>query len=329
MIGLAVLAAAASAQPGAPKIHADWAAGCDNGRACQAVGLMPEDDIAGTTMVVRRGAEAGAVPDVRITIHTGTAASLAIDGRALAVAVTPSESRVTLTPRDARTLLRAALTGQQLTVHDRTGKPVGTVSLNGLTAALIHIDDAQRRIGTVTALARPGKAPASRVPPAPALPVIRRPAASALPARALMPGNSARETAALACEPGQQSGLDAVTVRLDAATSLALLPFPCENGAYNYFAYALLIAEDGRVRPARFDAPPGLDASTENVVVNGEWDAAERLLVTRARGRGLGDCGTISAFAWDGGSFRLARREEMPVCRGSADFISTWRATIR
>jgi hypothetical protein len=65
-----LLAAAAAAvlpvpRPEELKVFTDWTVGCDNGRACQAVGLVPEswpEDAA--TMVVARGPEAGAVPEI-------------------------------------------------------------------------------------------------------------------------------------------------------------------------------------------------------------------------------------------------------------------------
>src|SRR6187397_404159 len=85
-----VLAAAAAASP-VPKpeelqVYGDWTVGCDNGRACQAVGLMPEDwPEDAVTIVVGRGAEAGAVPDVSIVMPEGMGSALEVDGKRLAL----------------------------------------------------------------------------------------------------------------------------------------------------------------------------------------------------------------------------------------------------
>lgn len=57
MIALIALAAAAtSLQPGELKTFKDWPVGYDNGRACQAVGLLSENDVDGATITVRREA---------------------------------------------------------------------------------------------------------------------------------------------------------------------------------------------------------------------------------------------------------------------------------
>ena len=39
---LALAATVAAPQPGELKTFKDWTVGCDNGRACQAVGLLPD-----------------------------------------------------------------------------------------------------------------------------------------------------------------------------------------------------------------------------------------------------------------------------------------------
>ena len=44
------------------------------------------------------------------------------------------------------------------------------------------------------------------------------------------------------------------------------------------------------------------------------------------KGRGLGDCGTRRTYVWDGARFRLTFQAQMDECRGSIDWIPTWRA---
>ena len=46
-------------------------------------------------------------------------------------------------------------------------------------------------------------------------------------------------------------------------------------------------------------------------LVSPSWNEGKRLLDTYAKGRGLGDCGVTSSFAWDGQRFRLAAQAEM------------------
>ena len=59
----------------------------------------------------------------------------------------------------------------------------------------------------------------------------------------------ARTLKPLECESSETSA-GPTYARLDGATSLALLPAPCGNGAYNYYSYAMLIDNSGKVRPA-------------------------------------------------------------------------------
>jgi hypothetical protein len=47
------------------------------------------------------------------------------------------------------------------------------------------------------------------------------------------------------------------------------------------------------------------------------------------KSRGLGDCGLVQNWAWDGQRFRLVLQQEMTECRGSLEFITTWRAEPR
>jgi hypothetical protein len=118
--------------------------------------------------------------------------------------------------------------------------------------------------------------------------------------------------------------LDIETARLDARHSLVLASHPCGNGAYNFSYTAFVVDEAGRARPAAFDV--GADA---DVLVNAGWDKAARRLTSFSKGRGLGDCGVGQSFAWDGTRFRLVHEEVMGECRGSMDYITTWRAVVR
>lgn len=327
MISLFLAAAAATPTPGAIRTFTDWTVGCDNARACQAVGLMPVDDVEGATMVIFRGPEPDAVPEIRINIPGGTASSLLLDGKALPAHIEMIEGVVHIDYRDRLETVKAIRNGQQIEILDSARKPVGSVSLRGLTAALIFMDDQQKRKGFLSAIGRPGKIPDSDVEPPPAIPVIVRPPASKLPPRALTAADIARETLSLRCEPGARSGPDVTYARLDARTTLALLPFPCENGAYNFFSYALLIDQKGKVRPATFDLRNEM-GDQDHVMVNPSWNPAARKLFTESKGRGLGDCGDMNHYVWDGVRFRLIDRIEMAECRGSIDFITTWRATV-
>lgn len=218
--------------------------------------------------------------------------------------------------QDRLAFIQSIRNGQQIEVLDRARKQIGTALLRGLTAALIYMDDKQKRTGLRSALGRPGTIPDSDVEAPPALPVIVRPKTPKLAPRRLSAADIARETRSLECKPGQQSGEDITYARLDGRTTLALLPFPCGNGAYNYFSYALLIDEKGKARPATFDLR-GPMGDREHELVNALWNPAARKLATYSKGRGLGDCGVTQHYVWDGSRFRLIDQAEMQECRGN------------
>src|SRR5688500_5335727 len=164
MIVTLLAAAAAAAQPARLRTFADWTVGCDNGRACQAVGLKPETMPDGAlTMRVRRGAAAGARPEILFVIDDGASVTLYADGRKLPVRFGAVEEGAKVLPADVPAAIAALRSARSLRIVDRRGAPVGTVSAVGASAALRHMDEQQHRIGTVTALVRRGAKPASSI----------------------------------------------------------------------------------------------------------------------------------------------------------------------
>jgi hypothetical protein len=318
---LLLAAAAASApQPATLETFRDWIVGCDNGRACQAVALMPESaNLEGSILVLTRAAAAGAVPAISITVPDRGIA-LAIGKRRI-----PFSATGEIAAKDVPAVLEVLRRDPSLAVLDAAGGQVASISLSGASAAFLYMDDRQQRLGTTSALIRKGAV--SIVPPPPALPVILRPAAGDAPPRTITTAEAAKQFGDIGCEIDRDA-LEPDAVRLDAGHSLALVMQPCGNGAYNYFGIALVVDEKGRVTPAEFDSSPGMGADTQSLV-NPGWNEKTRRLDTYAKGRGLGDCGVISSFAWDGRRFRLAEQSEMGECRGSVDYITTWRTSVQ
>ncbi len=322
---LALLVATAAPTPGELKTFRDWTVGCDNGLACQAVALMPEDNPEAVTMIVQRGPERDAPVRIGINPPEKKPAAVVVDGRRFELTEQMDSDQIeTLRPRDTAGFLRAMLSAKNAEVVDGAGQRLAALSPNGASAALLYMDERQRRIGTVTALARPGAKPASAVPLAPAFPVVRQPPVSSKPARSLSTARLrqllGRE--ATVCEYANELSLEGG--RLDAQHSLVLASHPCGNGAYNFSYSAFIIDERGRARPAQYDV-----SGEDGVLVNAGWNPEQRQLSSFSKGRGLGDCGTGQVFAWDGARFRLIEENAMGECRGSVDWISTWRAVVR
>jgi hypothetical protein len=325
MIALAL--ALAASQPGALKTFGDWTVGCDNGRACQAVALLPEEgDGEGATLTLTRGPEANAEPVVWVTAQVEGAQSpqqLVIDAKSLPLALDGNSERLLV--RDGLGAARMLGQATSIVAVGPGGGPRIPVSARGSAAALLYMDEQQGRLNSTSALVRRGAG--QRVPPPPPLPIIKAPPSSAKAPRRL---SEARVRQLLGreitqCEYAQELWIQ--NARLDARHSLVLASHPCGNGAYNSVNSAYVVDESGRVAPARFHKLAG--DTSHDALVGAGWDAETRRLGTFSKGRGVGDCGFGQTFAWDGRMFRLVEQIEMNECRGSMDYITTWRAVVR
>jgi hypothetical protein len=333
MIIVALLAAAAAPQPAELKTFQDWTVGCDNGAACHAVALMPEDwPEDGLTMSVRRGPGPNAQPVVAFELGTDSnAASVSADGKRLAVRLVGAEGQIRVAPADTAAMIGALRSAGTLRLNAADGKPLGTVSLKGASAALLYMDEKQRRTGTATALVRPGARPVGALASPPPLPVVvARPLSSARPLALTAAGLQALRKKH-GCTIDEVGGPEeAESAALGPSETLLLLS--CGSGAYNFSSVPFVLRRvRGAVRSeiAAFDVRPGWWAEEgKPILVNAGWDKESGLLTSFAKGRGIGDCGTTSAYAWDGRSFRLVEQAEMGECRGSLDYITTWRATV-
>jgi hypothetical protein len=330
MLAAALAAAALQPQPRSLRTVGHWTAGCDNVRACRAVALVPasEDRDRYLLAVITREGEPMAQPSLRVASGNDLPAgplTIRIDGK-LAGRIT----REAALPFN-RAFASMLANGRALTVHGGDGPPLAAASLRGIAAAFLHIDEQQRRLGTAGALIRRGPRPDATVPAPPPLPRIVQPRPTGGAPRALAAGAAARLIGPDNARCAHASGpVRPRAIRLDARHSVALVTHPCGNGAYNIFTSVFVVDETGRVRPAAFDAGTGMDpdGADPNMLVNADWDAKRRRLTGFAKGRGLGDCGTMQEYAWNGRDFRLAEQRDMGECRGSIDYITTWRAAV-
>lgn len=311
------------------RIFRDWAIACDNGGLCEAASLAPgENGALGTGLVVRRASG----PDGAVTVLLRKAdgqvdtAAIQVDGKVVAQGRPDDDSRLLLTGDPARRLVDAMIAGRAASI--RAGEPLA-LSLSGLSAAMRYADDRQGRVGTVTALVARGDRPASTVPAAPALPVVRAAAittvAPEIPTAAAIAGMRRQ----LECPADDFGPVSQDGYRLDARTTLVLLS--CGAGAYNMTSRPLLL-RDGKLIPAPFDVAVDFGeakpAGTPATLVNAGWAADAGVLTSWAKGRGLGDCGSLQRFAWDGERVRLVEARAMTECRGAIDLVSVWRANV-
>jgi hypothetical protein len=315
----------------------DWVVACDNARTCTAVGMMPEDGSDVALVHVRRAAGDNAAPEILLVMYADEAMTqtmrVAVDGKPIEGVETPRRGQpvpdfgylqTALMSTEIPPFVGALRRGSRLQITIDSGQ-TSEISLDGAMAALLFIDDQQGRVDTVTALARVGSRPATSVPPAPPLPVVRaRPA----PADASVdPGHAAAIARGWAREAAERCALDEPDHAAEPETLAPLsdghilVAVGCGHGAYN-FESAFGIAHAGeppRVEAAALALPTVDGVGTGGMsdsLTNGHFDPATARLVFFYKGRGLGDCGSSGAYVWTGGSFELAEWRSMPECRG-------------
>jgi hypothetical protein len=298
----------------------DWTVGCDNGGTCQAGSLMPEEgDAPALTLSIERGPG----PDAPVALRLRSQATIAlpltaqVDGEAVARGGTQQDDAISLTGAPALALAAKLAAGRTLTLIDARGATVMPLPLTGASAALRWIDDRQGRVGTTGAIVARGTKPDTR--PAPPLPIVRV-ATIRGEAALLDPLLITRMRELAECDDDDLP--DVTTKTLDGPRTLAIVP--CAQGAYNVLS-ALFVIERGAAVPVSFDTPVAGD-SDGDLAYNATFE--DGILDTFAKGRGLGDCGVMQRYAWDGARFRLIEERVMDECRGNPDFIRTWTARV-
>lgn len=321
----------------------EWHAACDNLRNCTALGFDTVVAAGNAYLRIGRGGAPNAPVKITLVVDaddgvTFTARfndpSLAgLPDNAIAGQKSEEDSlrRVVLTDTvSADTLLASIHKAEKIIItrkdppgaKEKTDPLVSEISMSGAAAALLWIDEQQKRLGTVTALIRKGDKPASAMPPQPkpAVIVAAKPS-SATPPVKHSPALIAKGRA-LCGEEDKGSKLEDVWP-LGGSQFLYSFTCPDSSGAYNYH-YGLLIAAGGNAQTARavkFGWPEKIgdlheDPSTGAVATNPVFDPKAMTIRAFSKGRGIGDCGASEEWIWDGKAFRLALLKIMPHCKG-------------
>ncbi|UTH74679.1 DUF1176 domain-containing protein [Chromobacterium sp. IIBBL 290-4] len=302
----------------------DWAIACDNTRHCEANGTQSQDSDNPVSLLLSRDAGPGAAltgllqvadPDDgkvgKLTLKAGK-----LNWRGLA----PEQA---LSAAQMKQLLPEMLNADSAVLND--GRHQWTLSLAGLKAALLKMDDAQGRVGTAGALVKKGGKPDAAALPALPAPLLRP--AETPPAQAadktLLPAllREARKTAAdcwsdLPDSENPDSGL----YRLGGAQVLLLRE--CSRGAYQGGFQAWLANDKPpyRPRPLKLKDEDGQPAE----LMNASFDKG--VLSSYGKLRGIGDCGDSYSWAWTGRELKLMSADKAPQCRGIAGGVPlrTW-----
>lgn len=332
------IVAGASARPAFPpgvqpvyREIGDWLVACDNTRRCVAKYVLddrdgdtsPYDEDAG--IVIAR--VAGPAGDLTVDVTSGSTFdpnTIRIDDamprRRSKWARSDQNRGASIDGDDALSFVRAIRDAKAVSW---SGSSHGSrVPLRGLAAVLIVVDEAQGRIGNVTALGRPGPRSATTTS-APVLPPIvtlgptpgplAKPAAFAASVRRLQ----GHALAAHDCdrEPGIGDSADP----LDASRVIVLLA--CGRFAYQTSVLAFIVprAEPGNARllilPDSLPSAP-TDQESRGEYVEGRYDPTSRVFGQYAKGRGMADCGSAQEWTYDGTGFRLSLYTLQQRCGG-------------
>ncbi len=195
----------------------------------------------------------------------------------------------------------------EVTFTDDTGATSkANFSLEGLTAALIWIDETQGRLGSERVAEAPpvGLDPALGAP-APQLAVDLRTVE-------LMNAHGANKCS-VPIDADSANRISAVT--LDQFHTLYLVP--CEDFAYN-FVRALYLATDEGVSVLDLPGSDANDGDHANLIYGGSWSDADGELSSSYKG-GNGNCGSAGRWVWTAGEFRLVEIRARETCDESTE----------
>jgi invasion protein IalB len=180
----------------------------------------------------------------------------------------------------------------------RAGKTRPRFSLKGLAAGLIWIQQQQDKAArSAAALAAPAARRAPQIPPS----LIRRhTSGDQCGARKLL------------------TEIPPVTSRLDNNHILYILP--CQRAAYNitYRLYVVFKDAFADAQPLYFaDYTDTHGWSGTDRLFNITWDTKTGSLTSFTKARGLGDCGAVANYRWQGFAFKLLKYRHWGKCDGS------------
>lgn len=328
---------------GAPIINGDWIAGCDNRRDCRLFTLPAgedggwDDEEAGLEIAVESNYAGSQRLGIEIflssvSVDARKVLTIRIDGKATPFRMRWTGSKGLVEERDALPLVRAMRSARTLEVVEGE-KVIGSASIVGLLPLLDHVDKEQYRLGTAGALGVPGKKPFdhSSLPPLLSQPAIRVPPQSDDPPAVLAPGRLDEILKTDVClqyrDPSDAWQPETEYVRLDNGHTLALVGSYC--GGYNPAVRPYIVDNEGRASVARFDPNPMIAPDEPEPYLPGAyWEDKEQRLSAFGRARGLGDCGAETSFVWDGEKFLTSEYSSMPECRGSFNYVITYKRDV-
>ncbi|ACS87484.1 DUF1176 domain-containing protein [Musicola paradisiaca] len=230
---------------------------------------------------------------------------------------------------------QAAKNAKHLTLSERGTNQEESISLNGLNAALLLMDERQGRLDNLSALLKVGEKDVSLVPSVPVGQEIR-PAYTQPPALTnaitLINGVTAAKKALLE-EEG--CGLSKEAHKLSEArpltNELALVMLNCGVGAYQSSSMLFITPRNNpqNAQLLELSRPIRIADSREEKIrwfTEVDYDPETGMLYHSAKGRGIADCGESGQWVFDGKGFQLVAYNYQPECNGGqpGDWPSVW-----
>ena len=297
-------------------VFKDWVVSCDNTRGCEAAGFRAEgSDSQPVMMWIARAAGAGTPVRGRLKVETAHGARtgpfrLVVDERTRVAAPIDGDLDAAAFAR----VLPALLERSDVAVEFEGER--FTLSLNGLKAALLKMDDLQGRIGTRGALVRKGARGEHGVPaPLPALrphpaPNFALKSTDADLLQLVLP-ELARD-----CDLQAGTGVDGADVSIHRVSDEQVIVLrECQRGAFQS-AYAAWLVDERPPHAARRLAFPQADGSSHPLAMNAQWEGSGGSLRSISKGRAENDCGDDAFWTWTGRELELYNAHEEPLCRG-------------
>jgi hypothetical protein len=326
--GAFFLCAAAAAPPvQSYNTYKSWLVACDNTLSCEAKGFDRENGAPAQLSISREAGPKGKLQAVIRAENQFSADDIKLDGTKLPLLPgwhrgdgADSADLTTDSPSAIRDFVTRIRNGKTLSLLDNDA----VVPLDGLSAALLRMDERQGRLGGETALLNPGPARADKVPaavPAPRIPAhpiaatLYKGESARLIAEARRNGAGTLREEQCATKAG---AMQPVAYALDQRRALVLVP--CMMGAYQgYYVGFLADRSDGEVRELKLPLPylgDDPDHGTISGLTEAEFDPMTGMLAIRAKGRGLADCGTAASWVWNDDIFRLISLTMQRECGG-------------
>jgi hypothetical protein len=280
--------------------HEDWVLACDNTLTCRAAGYSSDGADVPATVLITRAAGANILPTIQVqhdpSEAEGDKPAVLVLGKVVLRDVALGSK---LKPTQVLKLLPQLLSETELKITQ--GQTNSVVSLRGVSAVLLKMDDIQGRVLTPSALVKKGTSRRAVLPANPT-PVVQAVAISATKP------DDKNLFAALVDAVGKHDCLSeagSFSISRLSATQMLVSREPCWAAPYN----------TGNKYWVVEDKPPHSAVLIDDDNLN-EWSESTSTLYGGQKGRGIGDCLQKRSWVWNGNEFVFAEDVWTGLCKG-------------